>query len=88
MFGIVIFGWLQLLKPKRSGYWFSLLLAIAGVFAFSIHMYFMLTGHPEFTLLGSELLLGMILLVSIAQAVLTVPALTNKNSKSNKTRLV
>ena len=82
LFIVAIFGYTQLLKLKQSGYWFSLLLAIAGVFAFTIHTYFILSGHSEFTLLGSEMLLGIILLVSLAQAILTVKTLLNNNSSA------
>jgi hypothetical protein len=55
-----------------------LLLAAAGVFSFTIHTFFIFMGHSEFTLLGSELLLGIILLVSIAQAILIVRVLIKK----------
>lgn len=79
LFIVAIFGYTLLLKLKHTGYWFSLLLSVAGVFAFSIHIYFILTGHQEFTLLGSILLLGIILLVSLIQAVLTVRVMFNKN---------
>ena len=78
LFIAAIFGYSQLLKLKQSGYWFSLLLAAAGVIAFTIHTFFIFMGHPEFTLPGSELLLGIILLVSIAQAILTVRVLIKK----------
>jgi len=78
LFVIAILGYSQLLRSKQSGYWFSLLLALAGVFAFTFHSYFILSGHSEFTLLGSELLLGIILLVSFTQAILTIRILTNK----------
>ena len=78
LFVFAIFGYSQLLRSKQSGYWFSLLLALSGVFAFTIHSYFILSGHSEFTLLGSELLLGLILLVSFAQVILTIRVLINK----------
>jgi hypothetical protein len=78
LFIAAIFGYSQLLKLKQSGYWFSLLLAAAGVFSFTIHTFFIFMGHSEFTLLGSELLLGIILLVSIAQAILIVRVLIKK----------
>ncbi len=79
LFIAVIAGYSQLLKQKLSGYWFALLLAVSGVFTFSIHIDFILSGHPEFTLLGSELLLGIILIVSLLQAVLTVRVLIEKS---------
>ena len=82
LFIVAILGYSQLLRLKQSGCWFSFLLAIAGVFAFTIHTYFILSGHSEFTLLGSELLLGLILLVSLIQAILTVKILLNKKSSA------
>jgi hypothetical protein len=82
LFVVAIVGYSQLLRLKRSGYWFSLLLAVAGIFAFSVHTFFILSGHPEFTLLGSELLLGVIFLVSLVQAILTVRILKNNNSSA------
>jgi hypothetical protein len=72
LFMAAIAGYSRVLKQKQSGHWFSLLLAGAGIFAFSILAWFILSGHPEFTLPGSELLLGIIFWVSLLQAILTV----------------
>ena len=82
LFIVAIFGYTQLLKLKQSGYWFSLMLSAAGVFAFTIHTYFILSGHSEFTLPGSELLLGIIMLVSLAQAILIIRVLIKKESSA------
>jgi hypothetical protein len=79
MFVVAIIGYTLLLRQKRSGYWFSLVLAGLGVFAFAIHSYFILSGRPEFTLPASEALLGIILLVSVAQAVSAIKGLTKKS---------
>lgn len=69
---LVLFGLQQLLQGKRAGYIFSLLLAAAGVFAFSIHSFFLLMGHPEFRLPISLVILGVTLLVSLIQGALAV----------------
>ena len=57
----------------------SLFLAGAGVFAFFVHGYFILTGHPEFTLPVSLAVLGSTLIVSLAQGILTVAELRAHN---------
>ena len=69
---VALFGFRQVLLGARSGRWFSLLLGAAGVFAFSIHSYFILTGRPEFTLPASLALLGLILIVSLVQLLSTL----------------
>ncbi|HVO67440.1 MAG TPA: DUF6713 family protein [Syntrophales bacterium] len=50
---------------------FSLLLSLGGIFAFTIHTYFLRKGRPEFNNPISKLMLKAILLVSIAQLALT-----------------
>ncbi len=76
MFIAAIYGYNRLVQGIRSGYVLSFLLSAAGICAFSIHSYFILIGHSEFTLPASEILLITILVVSIIQmffAVLTYP---------------
>ena len=75
LFLVFLFGFGQLLRAARSGYAFSLLLAVSGIFAFSIHSYFVLAGHPEFTLPASLVLLALILIASLAQTFVTVKEL-------------
>ena len=75
---VVLFGFKQLLQGTRNGYMFSLLLAASGVFAFSIHSYFILTGHPEFTLPVSLAVLVLALIVSLAQGFLALKELLAK----------
>jgi uncharacterized protein DUF6713 len=65
-------GFKQLIQGTGSGYAFALLLAGSGVFAFTIHSYFILTGHSEFTLPASLTLLALILIVSLAQGFWTL----------------
>lgn len=76
---IALIGFRQLLLDSRRGYLFSLLLASAGVFAFLIHGYFILTGHPEFMLPVSMGLLVVILVVSLIQGVLALGMLRTKS---------
>jgi len=67
------FRWLSL--ARRSGDWLSMFLAGAGVAAFTVHMVFIVTGRPEFTLPTSLALLALILIVSVAQLLTTISLL-------------
>ena len=69
---VVLIGYKQLLQNARSGYAFALLLAAAGILGFSIHTYFILTGHAEFTLPASLVVLGVWLIGSLGQAAVTL----------------
>ena len=69
---VALFGFRQVLLGARGGQWFALLLGAAGIFAFSIHSYFILAGRPEFTLPASLVLLGLTLIVSLAQLLSTL----------------
>ena len=69
---VALFGFRRVLQGAKSGKWFSLLLAGAGIFAFSIHSYFILAGRPEFTLPASVALLALILITSLVQGLLTL----------------
>jgi hypothetical protein len=64
---IVLYGFKQVLLETRAGRWFSLALAGAGIFAFSVHSYFLVRGHPEFRLPVSIGLLWATFVVSLVQ---------------------
>jgi len=64
---VVFYGFKQVHLETRAGRWFSLGLAGVGIFAFSIHSYFLLRGHPEFRLPVSIALLWATLVVSLVQ---------------------
>lgn len=64
---VALIGFRQVLLGERYGNLFSPFLAASGAFAFSIHSYFILNGHREFTLPASLVLLVLILLVSLVQ---------------------
>ena len=72
---VALVGFRNMISGKRSGYYFALLLAGSGIFAFGIHSYFILQGHQEFTLLVSVVTLIMIFFLSLIQGVLAVKAL-------------
>jgi hypothetical protein len=69
---VALLGFRQVLLDTRASRWFSLLLGAAGVFAFSVHSYFILAGRPEFTLPASLVLLGLTLIVSLVQLLSTL----------------
>ncbi len=64
---LVLFGLRGLVQRRRSGLWFSLGLAGAGVLAFLIHGFFLTRGHPEFRLPISLAVLGASLVLSLVQ---------------------
>jgi hypothetical protein len=55
-----------------SGLILSLIVSASGIFAFSIHMYFIRKGREEFKELISQCILYGTLFISITQAVLTL----------------
>ncbi len=67
---VALVGFRQVLLGEKYRNAFSLILAVSGVFAFSIHSYFILKGRPEFMQPVSLLLLFLILLVSLAQGII------------------
>ena len=69
---IILYGLVELSRESTAGYVFSLITAIAGIFAFCIHTYFIRKGREEFRLPISLFILIMLLLVSMVQAGVTV----------------
>lgn len=69
---VALWGFRQLVLGARRGYVFSLVLAAVGVLAFAIHSYYLLTGHPEFTVPASLVTFVLILIVSLAQGWLAI----------------
>jgi hypothetical protein len=69
---LILYGLVQVQQESLSGQILSLVLALAGIFAFSIHTFFNLRGHPEFKTPISLLILIAILGVSAAQLVITI----------------
>jgi hypothetical protein len=72
---VALVGFRNMISGKRSGFYFALILAGSGIFAFGINSYFVLQGHQEFTLLVSAVTLIMIFFLSLIQGVLAVKAL-------------
>ena len=72
---VALVGFRNMISGKRSGYYYALILAGSGIFAFGIHLYSILQGHQEFTLLVSVVTLIMIFFLSLIQGVLALKAL-------------
>ena len=77
----VLYGLTRLADGFRSGIVFSVLLSAAGIFAFVIHMVFLMTGHAEFSNSISIGLLSCILAVSAVQLLFAVRSL--RSGKEN-----
>jgi hypothetical protein len=69
---LILYGLAQVQQESLAGQILSLVLSLAGIFAFSIHTYFNSRGHPEFKTPISILILIATLGVSVAQLVTTI----------------
>lgn len=69
---VLLYGLALLSRHSSSGLIFSLILSFAGIFAFSIHMFFIKKGRNEFKAPISLFILIATLIVSIAQAIATL----------------
>jgi len=72
---LILWGLVQLQQYTPAGYVMSMILAAAGIFAFTIHMVFMAKGNREFKTPLSIILLIATLVVSIIQTWVTVTAM-------------
>ena len=69
---LVLYGLVLVFQDSILGLWLSLLLSIAGVFAFAIHTFFINRGRTEFKTPVSLSLLVAMLAVSLAQTAVTI----------------
>lgn len=65
---LVLYGIVLIDRGRPSGRWFALALAASGVFAFSIHTWFLKRGHPQFDSRSSKSVLAATLITSLALA--------------------
>lgn len=72
LLGAVLYGLVLVERRMVAGLILSLLLGVGGLFAFGIHTYFLRRGRAEFRAPISQSILYATLLVSLAQAVVTV----------------
>jgi hypothetical protein len=70
-----LYGLVLLAKGASSGLIYSLVISLAGIFAFSIHAYFLRRGRHEFNTPVSRLILWATLIASLAQAGVTASML-------------
>jgi len=68
----VLFGLVLVDRGELGGLILSLLLCGGGLFAFSIHTFFIRLGHPEFKTSVSQGILWATLLLSLAQLAVTI----------------
>ena len=68
----VLYGLVLVSRHAFAGYIFSLILCFGGIFAFTIHTYFIKKGRNEFKVPLSLFLLVATLIVSLIQAVVTI----------------
>jgi len=67
-----LYGLVLVSQKAFAGLIFSIVISLAGLGGFAIHTYFIRKGHKEFTTLVSLFILWGILIVSLAQAAVTI----------------
>ena len=72
----VLYGLILVSRNSLSGLIFSCILSLGGIFAFTIHTYFIKRGRNEFNKPLSRFILLATLVVSIAQLVVTIYLMT------------
>lgn len=72
---LVLYGLVLLERQTLAGLIISLVLSVAGLFAFSIHTYLIRKGHEEFNVPMSLFILRGTLILSLIQAALTIVVL-------------
>jgi hypothetical protein len=72
LLALLLYGLILVWERTPAGLILSLVLSLAGLFAFGIHTYFIGKGRDEFKLPVSVVILVAILLVSLLQAALTI----------------
>lgn len=70
--GLIMYGLIEVYAGTGLGSIISTVVSLGGLFAFSIHTYFIRKGNPEFQSKISQALLYSILVVSIAQLYFTL----------------
>jgi hypothetical protein len=73
---VVLYGLVLVSQRTFAGLIFSLVLSFGGLFAFAIHTYFIKRGRHEFKTPISLFILIATLIVSLAQAAITIYLLT------------
>jgi len=69
---LILYGLILVFQQTFAGLMFSLALSLAGIFAFTIHMFFIRRGRFEFNVPISLFILTATLIVSIVQAIMSI----------------
>jgi hypothetical protein len=69
---LFLYGLVLVYQRTSAGLIISLVLSLAGLFAFSIHTYFIRRGRVEFSMPVSQFILVATLVVSLVQSVITL----------------
>jgi hypothetical protein len=75
LYAVGLFGLVLLARSDPAGSILALVVAAAGIAAFSIHSYFLGKGRPEFNTVASKGLLAATLICSAALAIVTLAGL-------------
>jgi hypothetical protein len=75
---VVLYGLVLVHQRTLAGLIFSLLLSLGGLFAFSIHTYFLRRGRDEFKAPVSQFILVATLVLSLVQAAVTLSLLLQR----------
>ncbi len=68
----LLYGLVLVREGTFSGLISSLIVSLVGIFAFSIHTYFIKKGHKEFNTAISIFILVSILIISLFQLIITI----------------
>ena len=66
-----MYGLIQVHEGTGAGLIFSIVLSLSGLFAFTIHLYFIRKGREEFNTLTSKAILTFTLVLSVIQLIFT-----------------
>ena len=72
LFALAFWGYEQVVRGRRAGWWMSLTLAVMGIFGLAIHGILLLKGYPQFKIPVSIIVLIIAGAVSIVQAVVAI----------------
>ncbi len=72
LYVVGLYGLVLVSQGSTAGLALSLIVAAAGILAFVLHQYFLRKGCPEFNTRVSKTILGLLLVVSAAQAAATI----------------
>ena len=76
LLALIFYGMIEFYEATIVGAIFSFAISLGGIFAFSIHTYFIKKGNEEFTLPISKILLYSLLIISVLQIIFTIIAIT------------